>query len=129
MNLNVKNYLLRGKDDFSWVNKLLKPQINNFHLSMINFCNSHNLPISFLNYLTYSSSGGYIGDNFQSLYTAPKYYLICSRDFKKYYKQLDHDFANDILHYSLARKLKLELKSNNELLLYIKELLVDDFYI
>jgi hypothetical protein len=110
--------------EYKWLNRIYKPQLRNFHKLMLGFCKAMGIPQNFRSYLNYGE--GYVSQTYETLYTAPKFYLVNSIAFSDYYNQLDHDFQNDIMTYKEYKEIQSRLRVNIELAEFLHNLMGDD---
>lgn len=110
-----------------WTNKLILWRARKFHKFVMNFCKEKNIPQTFESFLNYSESqDGYVSDTYKYLLMAPKYYLVNSRAFIKYYKTLDADFQYDIMSRGEMHGYISELISNYKLEKKLNEIMGND---
>jgi len=79
---------------------------------------------AFLNYST--DKNGYVSDTYKYLLMAPKYYLVNSKAFIKYYNALDADFQYDIMSKRELHGYISELISNYKLEKKLNEIMEKD---
>lgn len=110
-----------------WTNKLILWQARKFHKFVMDFCKKKGIPQTFESFLNYSENqDGYVSDTYKYLYTAPKYYLVNSTAFIKYYNALDADFQYDIMSKKELHGYIRELISNYKLEKKLNEIMEKD---
>jgi len=95
---------------------------------MNKFCKENKIENNFNTFLFYEFSG-FCSPAYYYLHFFPKLYLANSRSYRKYHKQLDKDFQDDILPTNEIRMLIKQLKRDEQLLEYFKSIQGDDSYL
>mgnify|MGYP001405791308 CR=1 FL=1 len=115
---------IENNKDYKWLNKIYKPQLRSFHNAIMNYCKTLNIRNSFESYL--NQGDGYVSDTYESLFIAPKYYLVNSAAFWNYYLKLDKDFQDDIMTYEEYKNIQGMLRLNVDLVSFLQKLMGDD---
>ena len=107
------------------VDKIYAKRLNIALKDMKAFCKKEKIENKFSTFLFYNHNG-ICSPAYYSLHLFPKQYLVNSKSFYKYYKNLDIDFQQDIITHEELLLIKKELKRNKNFLNYLKKIQGDD---